>query len=81
MVSSSILFSLLATAISVLDARGRVQAEPVNGLTNRTLSMAWYTGWHAAAFPLSKVSWAKYDLLFYAFAQVSVHRYNASIDY
>ncbi|KAF8813893.1 glycoside hydrolase family 18 protein [Phlegmacium glaucopus] len=32
------------------------------------ISAAWYTGWHAADFPLSQVSWSKYTNLIYAFA-------------
>lgn len=35
--------------------------------SNLTISAAWYTGWHAADFPLSKVSWSKYTHLIYAF--------------
>ncbi|KDQ11022.1 glycoside hydrolase family 18 protein [Botryobasidium botryosum FD-172 SS1] len=35
------------------------------------VATAWYTSWHAAEFPLEKVSWKKYTALTYAFATPS----------
>jgi len=34
------------------------------------VSSAWWAGWHAPAFPLSRVSWNKYTHMQYAFAWV-----------
>lgn len=35
----------------------------------KPIAAAYYTGWHATdGFPLSAVSWSKYDTLIYAFA-------------
>ena len=39
----------------------------VEGQTPK-VALAWYAGWHATDFPLSKVSWSKYTHLTYAFA-------------
>lgn len=38
--------------------------------TVEMVSTAWYAGWHATDFPLSKVSWEKYTQMTYAFAYV-----------
>jgi chitinase len=32
----------------------------VDAKTKPRVSAAWYAGWHATDFPLSKVSWHKY---------------------
>ncbi|CAA7260882.1 unnamed protein product [Cyclocybe aegerita] len=43
------------------------------------VAAAWYAGWHAGAsdFPLSKVSWAKYTHLTFAFAETT---FNGALD-
>ena len=36
---------------------------------NEPVAAAWYADWHATkGFPLSAVSWHKYNTLFYSFA-------------
>jgi hypothetical protein len=32
------------------------------------VATTWFASWHAADFPLSAVSWEKYDVIMYAFA-------------
>ncbi|KAH7906170.1 glycoside hydrolase family 18 protein [Hygrophoropsis aurantiaca] len=42
---------------------------------------AWYTGWHATeGFPLSKVSWEKYNTLIYSFAITTPSVYELSLN-
>ncbi|KDR75109.1 hypothetical protein GALMADRAFT_226758 [Galerina marginata CBS 339.88] len=59
--------SLLTATVVALEG---LQSLPPSSVTrsNSTISAAWYTGWHAADFPLSQVSWLKYTHLTYAFA-------------
>ncbi|KAF9463284.1 chitinase [Collybia nuda] len=40
---------------------------------NYLVAAAWYAGWHAKDFPLSKVSWSKYTHMTYAFAETTAN--------
>ena len=53
----------LATALAFVVAS-------VVSATQNASAMTWYAAWHATDFPLSKMSWKKYDQVFYAFALV-----------
>jgi len=56
------LLLLLSTlVVNVVPLQASVLATP-------SIATAWYAGWHAADFPLSKVSWKKYTQVTYAFA-------------
>ncbi|KAF8160708.1 glycoside hydrolase superfamily [Crassisporium funariophilum] len=65
MLGSLIPLSLLTTTVLALDT---LQQLNTTSRSTSTISAAWYTGWHAADFPLSQVSWSKYTHLTYAFA-------------
>ncbi|PPQ87480.1 hypothetical protein CVT25_008216 [Psilocybe cyanescens] len=67
--------SLLTTTVVALDS-----LNPTISRSNSTISAAWYTGWHAADFPLSQVSWSKYTHLTYAFATTTPDVNTLSLD-
>jgi len=48
--------------------------------TNGPVAAAWYAGWHATDFPLSSVSWAKYNTLIYSFAITTPSVNSLSLD-
>ncbi|KAJ8583637.1 glycoside hydrolase family 18 protein [Rhizopogon salebrosus TDB-379] len=59
----SILVILPLLALSAIGAR-----TPAAGSTS-PIAATWYAGWHATeGFPLSSVSWEKYDTIYYSFA-------------
>jgi chitinase len=58
---------LLLSTVATLEINHSRQLNTTS-ISNSTISAAWYTGWHAADFPLSQVSWSKYSLMIYAFA-------------
>ncbi|KAF8973025.1 glycoside hydrolase superfamily [Flammula alnicola] len=60
--------SLLTTCLTALASFQPRASSTTISRSNATISAAWYTGWHAADFPLSQVSWSKYTHLTYAFA-------------
>ncbi|TFK53480.1 hypothetical protein OE88DRAFT_1253228 [Heliocybe sulcata] len=35
------------------------------------VTSAWWTSWHASDFPISKLSWSKYNRVVYAFAETA----------
>jgi hypothetical protein len=55
----------VVTAVSLSTMRGLASlvllAPLVAGSTRPYVSAAWYAGWHATDFPLSQVSWDKYE--------------------
>lgn len=63
---------LLASSVIVnaFEQSNLPRAVTVNAsnLGESRVATAWYAGWHAEDFPLSKVSWSKYTQLTYAFA-------------
>ena len=62
--SFPVLFSL-----AVLSILRRVMSFAPTSGTDELVAAAWYTGWHATAgFPLSDVSWGKYNTMIYSFA-------------
>ncbi|KAH7920620.1 glycoside hydrolase family 18 protein [Leucogyrophana mollusca] len=69
---------MLALLSFPLLALSAVSAGPPSArAANSLVAGAWYTGWHATeGFPLSKVSWEKYNTLIYSFAITtpSVHQ-------
>ncbi|KAG6375578.1 chitinase [Boletus reticuloceps] len=59
-------FILVAGVLSIVH---RVTSLATASGTYEPVAAAWYTGWHATeGFPLSAVSWDKYNTLFYSFA-------------
>lgn len=60
--------SLLLTLAALELIHSRQLELNTTSRSSSTISAAWYTGWHAADFPLSQVSWLKYTNLIYAFA-------------
>ena len=59
---------LLVSTVATLEINHSKNLElNTTSRSNLTISAAWYTGWHAIDFPLSKVSWSKYTHLIYAF--------------
>jgi chitinase len=78
----SLSFSLLFTRVVQVNALElstssesfpyHVAAVNSSNLGSSNIAAAWYAGWHAQDFPLSKVSWSKYTHMVYAFASVRV---------
>lgn len=63
--SLAILFFL--TVLSILQRATSIA--PTSGTNHKPVAAAWYAGWHATeGFPLSDVSWDKYNTLVYSFA-------------
>lgn len=62
--------SIFALSVNALEASfsGRADASDLGLRDLAKVATAWYAGWHADDFPLSKVSWSKYTQLTYAFA-------------
>jgi len=60
--------SLLAlTSINV--SANPLDARSIAAHSTAPVKAAWYAGWHATdGFPLSSVSWDKYNTLYYSFA-------------
>ncbi|KAG2364062.1 glycoside hydrolase family 18 protein [Suillus spraguei] len=49
-----------------------VSANPLAARSTRPVKATWYAGWHATkGFPLSSVSWSKYNTLYYSFAETA----------
>jgi chitinase len=57
--SFTIMLPLLAASLVFLPS---VQAQ------TSQVAATWYAGWHATEYPLSSVSWSKYNTVYYAFA-------------
>ncbi|KAH8814693.1 endochitinase [Flagelloscypha sp. PMI_526] len=57
-------FTLLLLATDVVYAVVAPRAEPAS-----KLSSGWYPGWRSTVFPVTKLTWAKYDHISYAFAE------------
>ncbi|KAF8444895.1 glycoside hydrolase family 18 protein [Boletus edulis BED1] len=56
-------------SLTVLSIVHRVTSLATASGTYEPVAAAWYAGWHATeGFPLSAVSWDKYNTLFYSFA-------------
>lgn len=50
------------------NAARQINADSTTNTTEvEMVASAWYTGWHAADFPLANVSWDKYTQMTYAF--------------
>ncbi|KIJ60049.1 glycoside hydrolase family 18 protein [Hydnomerulius pinastri MD-312] len=65
--------SLALPAVCTNSRVTRASSEPV--------AAAWYTGWHATeGFPLSDVSWEKYNTLIYSFAITTPSVYSLSLN-
>jgi chitinase len=69
------LLSILAIFTAQAISRVRALAHASCSATDEAragglIASAWYAGWHARDFPLSKVSWSKYTQVTYAFAWV-----------
>ena len=61
--------SFAVFSLTVLSILQRVTSLAPTPATNEPVAAAWYTGWHATeGFPLSAVSWDKYNTLIYSFA-------------
>ena len=57
------------TALSVLQGANSLALPSRADNSPGSVVAGWYTGWHATTgFPLSDVSWDKYNTLIYAFA-------------
>ena len=64
--SENSVMSLLLTVLSLLQ---RATSLVLFSGSNERVAAAWYTGWHATeGFPLSNISWDKYNTLIYSFA-------------
>jgi len=51
---------LLVASLVLLSSVFQVQASQV--------AAAWYAGYHAAYYPVSSISWDKYNTMYYSFA-------------
>lgn len=61
--------TLLLSNVAALEIIHSKQLEfNMSSRSGSTVAAAWYTGWHAADFPLSQVSWSKYTNVIYASA-------------
>ena len=59
--------TLAVLSLTVLSILQRVVS--LASTSGEPVAAAWYTGWHATeGFPLSDVSWDKYNTLYYSFA-------------
>ncbi|KAF9232669.1 glycoside hydrolase family 18 protein [Melanogaster broomeanus] len=47
---------------------------------SESIAAAWYAAWHATEFPLSKVSWEKYNTLIYSFVVTTPNVSSLSLD-
>ncbi|KAG0708627.1 glycoside hydrolase family 18 protein [Suillus ampliporus] len=59
------MLSVFAVPLLVLSA---VSASTPAARSTSHVAGAWYAGWHATEFPLSSVSWGKYNTMYYSFA-------------
>ncbi|KAG2039741.1 glycoside hydrolase family 18 protein [Suillus americanus] len=49
-----------------------IAARSIAAHSTTPIAAAWYAGWHATeGFPLSSISWEKYNTLFYSFAETT----------
>ena len=63
--------SFAILSLTVLSILQRVTSLATTSGTNEPVAAAWYAGWHATgteAFPLSDISWDKYNTVIYSFA-------------
>ncbi|KAG9316848.1 glycoside hydrolase family 18 protein [Chiua virens] len=72
-------FAILAlTVLSVLQKAASLASSVA---LNEPVAAAWYAGWHATeGFPLSAVSWDKYNTLIYSFAITTPSVYSLSLN-
>jgi chitinase len=79
---SSLLLALPLLASSV-SANAVAEATEIGARTNKPstpkVALAWYGGWHAEDYPLSKVSWNKYTHMTYSFAETTPDVHNLSL--
>lgn len=67
--SSSFTMLPLLAAFKFLALSSPVQAaSSVTRSSNSQVAAGWYAGWHATDYPLSEVSWNKYNTMYYSFA-------------
>ncbi|KAG2135820.1 glycoside hydrolase family 18 protein [Suillus clintonianus] len=64
---------MLSTIIlPLLSLSAAVSANPLAARSTTPVVATWYAGWHATeGFPLSSVSWDKYNTLYYSFAETT----------
>ncbi|KAH7903127.1 glycoside hydrolase family 18 protein [Hygrophoropsis aurantiaca] len=75
------MLDLLLNAIPLLAFSATVTAGLSPRADHSLVAGAWYTGWHATeGFPLSKVSWEKYNTLYYSFAITTPSVHELSLD-
>ncbi|KAF9232667.1 chitinase [Melanogaster broomeanus] len=74
---SVITFPLLALSLALPQTYALPRrATPASG----SVAAAWYAGWHSTGFPLSDVSWEKYNTLIYSFAITTPDVSSLSLD-
>ncbi|KAG1812215.1 glycoside hydrolase family 18 protein [Suillus subaureus] len=57
-----------------------IAARSIAARSTTPIAAAWYAGWHATeGFPLSSISWEKYNTLYYSFAETTQDVTNLSL--
>ncbi|KAH7902935.1 hypothetical protein BJ138DRAFT_1131554 [Hygrophoropsis aurantiaca] len=66
---ATVMLGLLLSSVPLFAFSVTVTAGSSLRADHSLVAGAWYTGWHATeGFPLSEVSWDKYNTLYYSFA-------------